>query len=81
MKCLTLKTIKSPLEFEERDDLIPGAGEVAVQVRAAALNRRDYWIFLGMYPGIELPCIPGSDAAGVVTQCGEGVDMSMLCLP
>ncbi|MEO2035437.1 MAG: zinc-binding dehydrogenase [Planctomycetaceae bacterium] len=76
MKCLTLTAIKSPLEFEERDDLTPGAGEVVVRIKAAALNRRDYWIFLGMYPGIELPCVLGSDGAGVVTLCGEGVDSS-----
>ena len=74
MKCLTLNAIKSPLELEERADLTPGPGEVVVQIKASALNRRDYWITLGMYPGIELPCVLGSDAAGVVTMCGEGVD-------
>lgn len=74
MKCLTLSEVKSPLVFEERDNLSPGPGEVVVQMQAAALNRRDYWITLGMYPGIELPCVLGSDGAGVVTQCGEGVD-------
>jgi len=74
MKCLTLKALKSPLEFEERADLTPGAGEVVVQLKAAALNRRDYWITRGMYPAIELPCVLGSDGAGVVTKCGEGVD-------
>ena len=74
MKCLTLTALKTPLELQERADLTPGPGEVVVQLKAAALNRRDYWMTLGMYPGIELPCVLGSDGAGVVTKCGEGVD-------
>ena len=76
MKCLTLKAIKSPLELEERAELTPDPGDVVVRIEAAALNRRDYWITQGMYPGIELPCVLGSDGAGVVTKCGEAVDVS-----
>lgn len=76
MKCLVLKEIHGSLELEERPDLKPGADEVVVSVRAAAFNRRDWWITQGMYPGIELPCVLGSDGAGVVTKCGEHVDAS-----
>ena len=78
MKCLTLNTLKSPLELQQRADLTPGPGEVVVQIKAAALNRRDYWITLGMYPGIELPCVLGSDGAGIVTNCGDGVDSAWI---
>ena len=53
-------------------------GEVVVKLKAAALNRRDYWITQGMYPGIELPVVLGSDGAGVVSQCGADVDDSWL---
>jgi NADPH:quinone reductase-like Zn-dependent oxidoreductase len=49
------------------------AGEVLVQVKAAALNRRDYWISIGKYAGIKYPTILGSDGAGIVTEVGEGV--------
>ncbi len=76
MKCLVLNEVKGSLELEERSDLEPAAGEVVVQIRSAAFNRRDWWITQGMYPGIELPCVLGSDGAGVVTRCGEGVDAS-----
>lgn len=76
MKCLTLSAVKSPLELHERADLMAAEGEVVVQLKAAALNRRDHWITLGMYPGLQLPSILGSDGAGVVTQCGDGVDDS-----
>ena len=51
------------------------AGEVLVSVKAAALNHLDLWIRRGL-PGlhIPLPHIPGSDASGVITDVGEGVE-------
>ena len=70
MKCLTLNAIKSPLVLEERAALEPGPGEVVVELEAAALNRRDYWITQGMYPGIEPPVVLGSDGAGTVREAG-----------
>ena len=76
MQALTLKQIKAPLELEQRSALIPASGEVVVRLKAAALNRRDYWITQGMYPGIEPPVVLGSDGAGVVSQVGDGVDES-----
>jgi NADPH:quinone reductase-like Zn-dependent oxidoreductase len=53
----------------------PGAGEVLVQLRAAALNRLDIWVRRG-WPGIKLalPHIPGADGAGVVSAVGDGVN-------
>ena len=55
-----------------------GEGEVLVQIKAAALNRRDYWITIGKYAGIKYPSILGSDGAGVVAEIGPGVDTSWL---
>ncbi len=52
----------------------PNAGEALVSLKAAALNHRDVWIKAGQYAGIQYPCIPGSDGAGVVTAVGDGVD-------
>lgn len=74
MKALTLKQIKSPLELEERPPLRTGSNEVVVQLKAAALNRRDYWITQGMYPGINPPVVLGSDGAGVVGERGSAVE-------
>ena len=71
MKALTLRRIKSPLELEDRPDLEPGPNEVVVRIKAASLNRRDYWITQGMYPGIELPVVLGSDGAGIVAKTGN----------
>jgi len=78
MKALVLNEIKQPLALEERPDLQPQPGEAIVTLKAAALNRRDFWITRGMYPGITTPIVPGSDGAGVVSKIGEGVDADWL---
>jgi zinc-binding alcohol dehydrogenase/oxidoreductase len=57
---------------EQVDDPQPSAGEALVQIKRAAFNRRDVFISQGLYPGIQLPCIPGSDGVGTVAAYGEG---------
>ncbi|MGB0760652.1 MAG: quinone oxidoreductase family protein [Rubripirellula sp.] len=74
MKAMTLVGKKVPLELQQREDLTPAAGQVIVRLNTAALNRRDYWITVGLYPGITPPVVLGSDGAGVVSACGDGVD-------
>jgi NADPH:quinone reductase-like Zn-dependent oxidoreductase len=49
----------------------PGAGEIAIEVRAAGLNFRDVLNALGTYPGDAGAF--GSECAGVVTAVGQGV--------
>lgn len=73
MKALVLHELKQPLTMEDRPDLEPAAGEVLIQLHAAALNRRDYWVTQGMYPGVKTPVVLGSDGAGVVVKVGDGV--------
>ncbi|HEV7349236.1 quinone oxidoreductase family protein [Telluribacter sp.] len=73
MKAAVLQTLHQPLVYTEVPTPQAGAGEVVVQVKAAALNHRDVWIQKGLYPGIKTPLILGSDGAGVVTTLGEGV--------
>lgn len=53
----------------------PGAGQVRIAVRTAALNHLDLFVLEGL-PGIELafPHPVGTDAAGVVEQVGAGVE-------
>jgi NADPH:quinone reductase-like Zn-dependent oxidoreductase len=47
-----------------------------VRLHAAALNHRDVFIMQGLYAKIQLPCVLGSDGAGVVESVGKGVDPS-----
>jgi zinc-binding alcohol dehydrogenase/oxidoreductase len=60
------------LSLEEVAMPTPGPGEVIVQLRAAALNRRDLSVVEGARPGGKLPFIPGSDGSGVVFALGDG---------
>ncbi len=54
---------------------MPGPGEVLVELRAAALNRRDTYVRKGASPihRFALPLILGSDGAGVRRDTGEEV--------
>jgi NADPH2:quinone reductase len=62
------------LEYDEFPDPEAGDEEVLVEVKAAALNHLDVWTRRGL-PGVdlEMPHIPGSDAAGVVREVGPDV--------
>jgi zinc-binding alcohol dehydrogenase/oxidoreductase len=75
MKAVRLHEAAGPRSLRIEDVAIPtpAPGEVLVRVHAAAFNRRDVFITQGLYPGIELPKILGSDAAGVEAENGESV--------
>lgn len=60
------------LRYEEVPDPQPAPGEVLVELRTAALNRRDLLVSRGTYT-FPLPLIPGSDGAGVRRDTGEEV--------
>jgi len=80
MKAIMLRELGGPerLVLDEVDEPRPGPGEAVVALRAAALNHRDAWIRKGLYAGIKLPVILGSDGAGEVAAVGEGVAPSWL---
>lgn len=79
MRAVVLRETGGPevLRVEHVDDPVPGPGEVVVQLEAAALNKRDSWIRQGLYAGIRLPVILGSDGAGVIVATGPDVDDSL----
>ena len=74
MQAVIIEDANGPesVQYGEAPTPEPAAGEARVKLHASALNRRDYWITKGMYPRPQLPCIPGSDGAGVVDVLGEG---------
>jgi NADPH:quinone reductase-like Zn-dependent oxidoreductase len=61
------------LEPGEWPDPAPKPGEVVVELRAAALNRRDAGIVAGRYGTSSFPLLPGSDGAGTRRDTGEEV--------
>ncbi|MBM3677284.1 MAG: zinc-binding dehydrogenase, partial [Actinobacteria bacterium] len=76
MKAIVLRELGGPrqLSLEELPEPEPAEGEVVVRLAAAALNRRDLFITHGLYPGIVLPNVLGSDGTGAVIRSGEGAD-------
>ncbi len=75
MRAVVLHGVGEPetVRTERVDDPVPEPGEVAVRVRAAALNHRDLFICRGQYGGLRFPIIPGSDGAGEVVAVGPDV--------
>jgi zinc-binding alcohol dehydrogenase/oxidoreductase len=63
----------APLFYEDVEKPKAGPGEVVIRLRTAALNRRDVFVRQGLYPGIKVPSIPGSDGAGLIDEIGQGV--------
>ena len=74
MKAVVLEGTDKPLVLKEVEKPILNPGEVLVKIKAAALNRRDYWITIGKYAGIKYPSILGSDGAGIVAEVGSSAD-------
>ncbi|HUD28003.1 MAG TPA: zinc-binding dehydrogenase [Novosphingobium sp.] len=75
MKAWLFTGIDEPLQQVERDDPVPGPGQVVVDVKAAGLCHSDVGFLDGtltwMLPG--LPMILGHEVAGTVSAIGEGV--------
>ncbi|WP_313977559.1 zinc-binding dehydrogenase [Xanthocytophaga flavus] len=74
MQALVLEQLHQPLLLKEVTVPVLQENEVLIQLKAAALNRRDFWIQQGQYAAIRLPAILGSDGAGIVADIGVTVD-------
>ncbi len=74
MKAVTIHAHGDPdvLKIDQVPRPIPQSGEVLVRIQAAALNHLDLWVRKGI-PGISLPIIPGSEAAGTIEEMAADV--------
>lgn len=61
-KNLVIENIAKP-EIKDND--------VLIKIRYAALNHRDLWITKGLYAGIKLPVVLGSDCSGIIEAIGK----------
>jgi NADPH2:quinone reductase len=63
------------ISYGEFPDPTPDRDEVVIDVKAASLNHLDVHTRRGL-PGVdlEMPHVPGCDAAGLVAETGAGVD-------
>lgn len=76
MKAIRVHEFGAPevMRLEEVADLVAGAGQVLVRVKAAGVNPVDAYIRSGTYVlKPPLPYTPGLDGAGTVEAVGQGV--------
>ena len=76
MKAIEIREPGGPdvLQISERDDPLPGAGQILIRVKAAGINRPDVVQRMGLYPPPPgASDIPGLEVAGVVEALGSGV--------
>jgi propanol-preferring alcohol dehydrogenase len=74
MKAWVLNEVHGDLVLEERPIPQAGPGQVVVKVTASGLCHSDVGYIQGVIPFlVDLPVVLGHEAAGVVTEVGEGV--------
>ena len=74
LRCHRLADDLAGVSLDTVEPAPPAAGQVAVSMRAAALNFPDLLMTRGGYQHQpELPHVPGMEGAGVVESVGPGV--------
>ena len=78
MQALVFEEYGGPevLKLGEVPEPHAGPGQVRIAVRAASVNPFDWKLragYMAQFVPLEFPAIPGTDAAGVVDEVGEGV--------
>ena len=74
MKSMVVRSPGQPLVLEDRDLPEPGPGHVRVKVHACGVCHSDKFVTQALWPGLQLPRVPGHEVAGVVDAVGNGVD-------
>ncbi len=78
MKSAILAQLNEPLRIIESPKPELSLGQVLVAIKAAALNHRDVFIQKGLYAGIKIPIILGSDGSGIITEVAHDLDSNLL---
>src|SRR5258705_13770894 len=61
------------LRVVERPVAEPGAGQVRIRVEACGICHTDAATVTGIYPGLQLPRVPGHEVVGRIEALGSGV--------
>ena len=73
MHAMVLDAIKTPLEWRELADRVPGPQEIRVSVLACGVCRTDLHVVDGELPDGQLPIIPGHEIVGRIDALGSEV--------
>jgi len=74
MHAMILKKLKTPLEWLELPDRLPGRNEIRVRVLACGVCRTDLHVVDGDLPDPRLPIIPGHEIVGRIDAVGASVE-------
>ena len=77
MKTTQMKVAQVPkpgadFQIVEREIPKPAAGQVRIKVQACGVCHSDVLTKEGLWPGIQYPCIPGHEVAGIIDEFGAG---------
>ncbi len=73
MRAVQVSKAGGPFEVVEREVPTPGPGQVRIKVEACGVCHSDAIVKFGVFPGLQLPRIPGHEIAGKIDTVGEGV--------
>jgi NADPH2:quinone reductase len=75
MKAIRIHEFGGPevLKYEDCPDMVPGAGQVVINIQAVGVNYTDIYTRSGNNRQLGLPATPGVEGAGVVAAVGDGV--------
>jgi alcohol dehydrogenase, propanol-preferring len=73
MHAMVLPAPRTALDLLEREDPVPGDGEIRVRVSACGVCRTDLHVVDAELPGIRYPVIPGHEIVGRVDGLGRNV--------
>lgn len=73
MKAAVLRGYGEPLELLERELLVPGSGQVVLEVKACGVCGSDVFLRKGGFDSV-LPIVPGHEVSGVVARIGPDVE-------
>lgn len=73
MRAMVVTSAGKLPELQERSVPEPGPGEVRLAVQACGVCHSDKFVVEALWPGLELPRVPGHEVIGTVDALGDGV--------
>ena len=73
MRAMVLSAPGRPLQMEERENPVPGNGEIRVKISACGVCRTDLHVMDSELPDVRYPIIPGHEIVGRIDLMGVDV--------
>ena len=73
MKVAQISKAGGPFEIVETDIPQPGAGQVRIKVEACGICHSEELVKNALFPGLQLPRVPGHEISGRIDAVGSGV--------